>query len=163
MAKKRAGETTPLSFLSGFVQSREIGRVIAQIDELTEKGSTSSWLMRWTQRTASGRDLSLSGAPRDSGCNSIQKSCCSQWGRRGVWRWARKLVYLRSSSTPQTKDQHQEGTYVISAALAAACTPAVWVAKFTVAKDLNVGPGETRELLCPRDVRLCPASTPSMA
>lgn len=49
MVKKQSSGDTPLSFLSGFVQSREIGRVIAQIDELTDQGSTQCWLMRWTR------------------------------------------------------------------------------------------------------------------
>jgi hypothetical protein len=39
----------PLSFLSGFVQSRGIVRAIATIDELTEKGSSRTWLMKWTK------------------------------------------------------------------------------------------------------------------
>jgi len=41
--------TNPLSFLSGFVQDRNTGRVIAQVDELKDAGSTSCWLMKWTR------------------------------------------------------------------------------------------------------------------
>jgi hypothetical protein len=37
----------PISFLSGFVQSREIARVLATIDELSEKGASRTWLMKW--------------------------------------------------------------------------------------------------------------------
>lgn len=36
-----------LSFLSGFIQGRNIGRVIAQIDQLKDQGSTASILLKW--------------------------------------------------------------------------------------------------------------------
>jgi hypothetical protein len=39
----------PLSFLSGFVQDRNIIRVIAQVDQLKEAGSTASRLMKWVR------------------------------------------------------------------------------------------------------------------
>jgi hypothetical protein len=42
-------EQNPISFLSGFVQSRDIARVIATIDELSEAGSSRTWLMKWTK------------------------------------------------------------------------------------------------------------------
>lgn len=35
------------SFLSGFMQSRNVGRVIAQVDVLKESGSTASKLLKW--------------------------------------------------------------------------------------------------------------------
>lgn len=44
MNKKSPNE---LSFLSGFVQNRDTCRVIAQVDELRNQGSTSSWIMTW--------------------------------------------------------------------------------------------------------------------
>lgn len=41
--------SNPFSFLSGIVQDRNVGRVIAQVDELKEAGSTNSRLLRWTR------------------------------------------------------------------------------------------------------------------
>lgn len=38
----------PLSFRAGFVESRNVARVIAQIDELADQGSTRSILMKWS-------------------------------------------------------------------------------------------------------------------
>jgi|GEM_PF-1226058 len=40
---------TPFSFLSGFVQDRNTARVIAQVDQLRDQGSTASRLMKWTR------------------------------------------------------------------------------------------------------------------
>lgn len=39
----------PYSFLSGVVQDADVGRVIAQVDELKDAGSTSSTLLKWTR------------------------------------------------------------------------------------------------------------------
>ena len=39
----------PLSFMSGTVQNRELFRVVAQVDELKEKGATDSRLMKWSR------------------------------------------------------------------------------------------------------------------
>jgi hypothetical protein len=44
MAKK---SNTPYSFSSGFVQNREVARVITQIDELANEGSVGCQLMKW--------------------------------------------------------------------------------------------------------------------
>ncbi len=41
--------TNPFSFLSGFVQDRGVGRVIAQVDEIVEAGATASRLMKWVK------------------------------------------------------------------------------------------------------------------
>jgi hypothetical protein len=46
MTKKKKG-LTPYSFASGFVQSRDISRVIAQNDQLVSQGSVWSKLMKW--------------------------------------------------------------------------------------------------------------------
>jgi hypothetical protein len=43
--------TLTLSFKSGFVQNRRKGRVIAQIDELSETGSTTSLLLEWSYKS----------------------------------------------------------------------------------------------------------------
>jgi hypothetical protein len=40
---------TPYTFKAGFVQTQDIVRVIAQIDELTHAGSTRSQLMKWSR------------------------------------------------------------------------------------------------------------------
>jgi hypothetical protein len=42
-----ASNSNPFSFLSGFVQDRNTGRVIAQIDDLKDAGATDSHLMKW--------------------------------------------------------------------------------------------------------------------
>jgi len=42
-------QKNPLSFLSGFVQSREIARVVATIDQLSDAGAERSWLMKWSK------------------------------------------------------------------------------------------------------------------
>lgn len=47
MAKSKKKESD-ISFLSGFVQSRDVARVIAVIDEMAEEGENYSWLMKWT-------------------------------------------------------------------------------------------------------------------
>ena len=41
--------TNPYSFLSGFVEDKNTGRVIAQIDELKDAGATDSELLKWTR------------------------------------------------------------------------------------------------------------------
>ncbi len=38
-----------LGFLSGFVQSRDVVRVIAQIPEISEVGNPYSWVVKWSQ------------------------------------------------------------------------------------------------------------------
>ena len=41
--------SNPYSFLSGFAQDRNLGRVIAQVDELKDAGSTSTTILSWTR------------------------------------------------------------------------------------------------------------------
>jgi hypothetical protein len=43
-----AKKSQNLTFLSGFVQSRDITRVIAQVDELAKQGAAYSWVMKRT-------------------------------------------------------------------------------------------------------------------
>lgn len=43
------GKQSELSFAAGFVQSREVVRVIASIDALREQGEPDSWLMKWVR------------------------------------------------------------------------------------------------------------------
>lgn len=45
----KKSSTNPYSFLFGFVQNRQCGRVIAQIDELKDSGSTASTLLKWSR------------------------------------------------------------------------------------------------------------------
>lgn len=42
-------QQSPISYLSGFVQSRDVARVVATVDQLADAGAQLTWLTKWTR------------------------------------------------------------------------------------------------------------------